>query len=80
MDRCERAIIEACKQCGRAQRMIMTQPRRISEALWSALRPVVDADPYHDDAVQTDQPVNLTLAIGPEGGFSPRDRFDAVSG
>ena len=33
LDRCERAVIEACKQCGRAERMVIAQPHNLTEAL-----------------------------------------------
>ena len=66
----------ACEQSGRARLPTISAPQRLADALAAlpdaAHRRVLDPDaepvPLHTQA-----PASVVLAIGPEGGWSPRD-------
>ena len=67
LDRCERVIIEACKQCGRAQRMLLSRPMSVADALEARAQDQwLTLDPYQDHRSSAlDAPCPLTLAMGP---------------
>jgi 16S rRNA (uracil1498-N3)-methyltransferase len=80
--RLEQKVIEASKQCGRARLMVMEQPRRWSdvvEAFPDARKFVADVmgnSPMRIPEIPTGCPT--VLAVGPEGGFTPAEREQAV--
>jgi 16S rRNA (uracil1498-N3)-methyltransferase len=71
-------LASACEQCGRAKLPALASPRALSDAVaadTSAHRLMLDPDAdaaIADLALPAD--ATVTLAIGPEGGFSERDR------
>ncbi len=74
-------LVAACEQSGRARLPTLTPPRPLAEALRhlpdpTSLRLILDPQGEHTVADLPASPVAtvVTLAIGPEGGWSPRDR------
>ena len=72
-------IVAACEQSGRAIVPAVSLPCPLANALhaWSpsALRLLLDPQAGHAlDAIDRQPSRELVLAIGPEGGWSPRDR------
>jgi 16S rRNA (uracil1498-N3)-methyltransferase len=71
-------LASACEQCGRARLPELAAPRALSDAV-AADRNAHKflLDPEASDAIvdlALPRDASLTLAIGPEGGFSERDR------
>jgi 16S rRNA (uracil1498-N3)-methyltransferase len=76
LDRLRRNVIEASKQCGRNQLMEITEPHCWTDYLKSGtatVRWVADpgGEPFRGGASAEGETVRL--AVGPEGGFSPRE-------
>lgn len=71
-DRWERIIAEAVKQCGRAIAPVLDSPARFEHIVsLPAPRLILDADASQSSLeLITDE---LTMLIGPEGGFSERE-------
>ena len=78
MERIQRAVVEASKQCGRNQLMQVGEPATIAEAVVGNPmdRESVNqlfAHPYGDSVIISQalslRPDKVRLAIGPEGGF-----------
>jgi len=77
-----RAVVSsACGQCGRARVPALAEPMdlgRIGDAVPQGLR--LTLDPAGSHALSTlavsapGDPIEVVLAIGPEGGWAPRDR------
>ncbi len=79
IDRIRRAVIESCKQCRRNHLMVIDDP--ISWERWA----VIPADPTTSrwlahpggqsawGADRVERGSNAMVAIGPEGGFTPRE-------
>jgi 16S rRNA (uracil1498-N3)-methyltransferase len=70
-------VIAACAQCGRATLPDIATPRSLAQA--AALRSGRGfiLDPFADNRLSSLRDAELrdcTIAIGPEGGWSPRDR------
>jgi 16S rRNA (uracil1498-N3)-methyltransferase len=71
-------LASACEQCGRARLPDLAAPRALDDAVAAVATPqrfLLDpeaADAIADLALARD--AQVTLAIGPEGGFSERDR------
>ncbi len=80
--RLEQKVIEASKQCGRARLMVIEPPRRWSgvvDAFPDAQKFVADAlgnSPMRIPEIPTGCPT--VLVVGPEGGFTPAEREQAV--
>ena len=69
----------ACEQCGRATVPSLAAPTSIAEAMSAlppeSLRVLLDPQATHTAGQLLLQPdAEVVLAIGPEGGWSPRDR------
>ncbi len=77
LDRWQRIMLEACKQCGRARLMEISAPQPLSELrLPPESRKIMPwenetACPFAASGVEPGQP--LALLIGPEGGFHPAE-------
>ena len=72
-------IVAACEQSGRAVVPPVSPPRPLADAVLvlplSAVRLLLDPKAGHaPNAIQGQPSRDLVLAIGPEGGWSPRDR------
>lgn len=72
-------VTAACEQCGRAAVPAVQPPETIADACKSlpdtALRLSLDPQATHGIAdLPADRPDTVVIAIGPEGGWSPRDR------
>lgn len=69
LDRWERIIAEAVKQCGRSSVPVLASPTRFQEVVSiSTPRFILDADASRSSLDLIDD--ELTMLIGPEGGFS----------
>jgi len=74
-------IASACEQCGRARVPGIDAPRALAEAV-AALPPggtrmLLDPEGTANVdglALEDELPMSVVLAVGPEGGWSPRDR------
>lgn len=75
LDRLRRTIVEASKQCGRSRLMELAEPLRWSDffVASSANQTIWVADPSGEPApdVRSINGNAITVAIGPEGGFTP---------
>ena len=72
-------MVSACEQSGRARIPALAQPAALAPAAasleGSALKLTLDPAGEHSLAtLSAPQDRNLVIAIGPEGGWSPRDR------
>ncbi len=71
-------LASACEQCGRARLPDLAPPRSLADAVAAVTTPHrFLLDPEADAAIADlalPRDAELTLAIGPEGGFSDRDR------
>jgi len=72
-------IVSACEQSGRARVPTLATPRTLVEAAASvpanALKLTLDPlGEYRLSTLQADADTPVVVAIGPEGGWSPRDR------
>jgi 16S rRNA (uracil1498-N3)-methyltransferase len=71
-------LASACEQCGRATLPALAAPRSLADAVAADANPLrFLLDPEASDAIADlglPRDAALTLAIGPEGGFSERDR------
>ncbi|HEY0333543.1 MAG TPA: 16S rRNA (uracil(1498)-N(3))-methyltransferase [Stenotrophomonas sp.] len=72
-------IVSACEQCGRARVPTLAPPRSLAEAAAAvpadALKLTLDpAGEHRLSTLQASPGTPLVVAIGPEGGWSPRDR------
>lgn len=80
LERLERAIIEACKQCGRNRLMEIAEPCTLRDLL-EGRSPTAPgpasvcwiAQPGAETAGNTDGPSDQWVAVGPEGGFSDEE-------
>jgi 16S rRNA (uracil1498-N3)-methyltransferase len=86
LNRLERAVIEASKQCGRNRLMTIEKPQSWedfveysdSESCRMLAHPQGFHRGYHSPEC-INPPKSLLLAIGPEGGFSPNEITMAIS-
>ena len=74
-------VVAACEQSGRARLPEVAAPQALAAA--AALRdgPGFLLDPFAEASLTSlpgDPPLACTIAIGPEGGWSPRDRSQLV--
>ena len=74
-------LASACEQCGRARVPAIDVPRPLSAALAAlpegGTRLLLDPQGIRDIdglALEDQLPMAVVLAVGPEGGWSPRDR------
>jgi 16S rRNA (uracil1498-N3)-methyltransferase len=71
-------MVSACEQSGRALLPLLSVPMSLADAARSvdaALKLTLDPDGEHALAALTaPSPLSVCIAIGPEGGCSPRDR------
>lgn len=74
LDRLDRTIIESAKQCGRAHLMQMLAPASFDEVLNAAGGLVCAADAGGEPVGNLPPADGITLLIGPEGGWSGRER------
>lgn len=83
LDRLDRAIIESCKQCGRAWRMTLDPPMPFQAALAHDADVKLFAAPQFDgqdnpEALLRAQSIRkVFVIIGPEGGWAPDEVDDA---
>jgi len=73
LERLKRTVIEACKQCGRNRLMEIAPPVRAGEPFASAPAGIcVLADPNGQPLtkIHLESGVAVTVAVGPEGGFT----------
>ncbi|MFM7075120.1 MAG: RsmE family RNA methyltransferase [Planctomycetaceae bacterium] len=78
--RLERAVIEACKQCGRDRLMAVDPPRTVAEAVARAApgTRLLLADP-RAAAPPATTAASVLVLVGPEGGFTPQEESAAVA-
>lgn len=78
--RLERAVIEACKQCGRDRLMAIDPPRTVAEAVAGAApgTRLLLADP-RAAAPPAAAAASVLVLVGPEGGFTPQEESAAVA-
>ncbi|MFM7250499.1 MAG: RsmE family RNA methyltransferase [Planctomycetaceae bacterium] len=78
--RLERAVIEACKQCGRDRLMAIDPPRTVAEAVAGAApgTRLLLADP-RAAAPPATAAVSALVLVGPEGGFTAQEESAAVA-
>jgi 16S rRNA (uracil1498-N3)-methyltransferase len=78
LERLRRAIIEASKQCGRNELMILDAPvrwERFAELASDSLRFLADPDGLTPGEWTSIPGVrSVILAVGPEGGFAPAEK------
>ncbi|MEX2176776.1 MAG: RsmE family RNA methyltransferase [Pirellulaceae bacterium] len=72
LDRLRRSVVEASKQCGRNRLLEIAEPRQASEFFLAASPGEVRllADPAGTPLPPGGAGSNVTIAIGPEGGFT----------
>lgn len=72
-------VVSACGQSGRARVPAVAAPRNLQEAALAmpaeALKLTLDPQGEHRLATLAGAPGGVVIAIGPEGGWSPRDRL-----
>lgn len=76
-DRLQAQIIEACEQCGRTSVPALAEPVKLPLLLdnWPAERALLFADEAGGTAMsQLPAPPPAAIIIGPEGGFTDRER------
>jgi 16S rRNA (uracil1498-N3)-methyltransferase len=77
-------LAAACEQCGRASLPALAPPRALSDAVAAdASMHKLSLDPEGDAALADlalPRDASVSLAIGPEGGFSDRDRATLRAG
>ncbi len=78
--RLERAVIEACKQCGRDRLMAIDPPRTVAEAVAGAApgTRLLLADP-RAAAPPATAAASVLVLVGPEGGFTAQEESAAVA-
>lgn len=78
LDHWRSVVVSACEQSGRAAVPEVFAPQSLAEAARSvetALKLILDPEGEHALAsLATPSPLSVCIAIGPEGGWSPRDR------
>ena len=84
MQRLERVVIEACKQCGRTWAMAVQGPIRCDTALDHGaseatvrLLATATGDPRHDLPAAVPSAAEVRVLVGPEGGFTPEEEHAA---
>ena len=84
LQRLERVVIEACKQCGRSWAMAIEGPTRFDTALDHAasegsvrLLATATGDPRHDLPAAVAEAAEVRVLVGPEGGFTPEEEHAA---
>ncbi len=76
-ERLEAQIVEACEQCGRTALPALGEPVKLAQLLsdWPADRALLFADEAGGVPLSTvAAPAPAAILIGPEGGFTPRER------
>ncbi len=72
-------VVSACGQSGRARVPAVAAPQSLQDAAQSvpaaALKLTLDPQGEHRLSTLTAAPAGVVIAIGPEGGWSPRDRL-----
>lgn len=74
LDRLVRTTIESAKQCGRAHLLELLPPITFDQALTSHGATIVIADAGGEAVPQRAVACDVSVLIGPEGGFSPSER------
>lgn len=83
-ERLEQHVLSACKQCGRNRALKIHPPMEWEIFLQEAKEPWFLADRGGDMAASVQVPAgatlsSLTVAIGPEGGWSPAEKEGALA-
>jgi 16S rRNA (uracil1498-N3)-methyltransferase len=84
VEKFERAVIEASKQCGRNVLMRMSQPMRWGEFLHAPDLPPLRLLPHTEggeplrDVSRAELRTGVVAAVGPEGGFTPEELAQAA--
>lgn len=80
-ERLERAVIEACKQCGRDRAMVIGSPTTVADAARAtAGTRLLVADPTGGPLAAVDPvPAATTVLVGPEGGFTAEETAAALA-
>ena len=74
-------VVAACEQSGRARLPEVAAPQALAAAAVLRDGPGFLLDPFAEASLTSlpgDPPLACTIAIGPEGGWSPRDRSQLV--
>ncbi len=86
LQRYSRIALEAAKQCGRAMIPSVSEPLSFSQALKRAAESELSLFCYEGESVRTlgtvlpeSAPASISVMIGSEGGFSPREAAAAES-
>ena len=76
-ERLEAQIVEACEQCGRTALPTLAEPVKLPQLLknWPSGRALLFADEAGGVSLAgIDAPPPAAILVGPEGGFTPRER------
>lgn len=72
-------VVSACGQSGRARVPTVAPPQTLQDAAQAmpaqALKLTLDPQGEHRLSTLSEAPAGVVIAIGPEGGWSPRDRL-----
>jgi len=84
LERLQRSVVEAAKQCGRNRLMWIAQPQAVGE--WVLERSTADCRRWiaHPEgaalaSIDVGQPIATRIAVGPEGGFTEKEVVAAVA-
>ena len=75
-------VVSACEQSGRATVPEIAAPQALAQAAAQRAGRGFILDPFADDTLSSLRDTGLrecTIAIGPEGGWSPRDREQLIA-
>ena len=75
-------VVSACEQSGRATVPEIAAPQALAQAAAQRAGRGIILDPFADDTLSSLHDTGLrecTIAIGPEGGWSPRDREQLIA-
>jgi len=79
LDRLRRLIVEACKQCGRSRLMALDEPTPLGRYLATERAERRWLAHPGQGAFRTEEWTSCAVAVGPEGGFTPREVDEALA-